>query len=135
MPDNVDKATRSWTMSQVHSVNTSPEMEVRRRLHRAGYRFRLHKKTLPGNPDLVLPRYRVAVFVHGCFWHWHGCKRSRMPSSNREYWTAKIRRNTERDARSQAALEALGWKVRVVWECRIGEGVNDLLRELEDSSL
>ena len=130
MPDNVDPATRSRTMSRVRSTNTTPERSVRRLLHRAGYRFRLHRKDLPGKPDLVLPRYRTAVFVHGCFWHWHGCKRSRMPSSNREYWIAKIRRNTERDQHSRERLEALGWSVAVIWECSIERDTALLLHRL-----
>src|SRR5206468_4039051 len=104
-------------MAQVHSTDTSPELAVRRALHAAGHRFRLHRANLPGKPDLVLPRHRLAVIVHGCFWHWHGCKRSRMPDANRDYWTAKIQRNVDRDTRTREALTAMGWNTRVIWEC------------------
>ena len=130
MPDHIDKAARSWTMSRVRSTDTAPELAVRRRLHRAGFRFRLHRKDLPGNPDIVLPRHRTVVFVHGCFWHWHGCKRSRMPSANRDYWTAKIGRTVERDKRNRTALLALGWTVEIVWECSIAPDTDLLLHRL-----
>jgi DNA mismatch endonuclease, patch repair protein len=118
-------------MGRVRSKGTSPEMAVRRALHAAGHRFRLHRKDLPGNPDLVLPRYRLAVFVHGCFWHWHGCKRSRMPAANRDYWTAKIERNVQRDKVKRADLEKLGWRPWIIWECEIRHGIDGLLTELD----
>lgn len=130
MADTFDPATRSEIMRKVRSEGTSPEMKVRRALHAAGFRFRLHRKDLPGKPDLVLPRYRLVVFVHGCFWHWHGCKRSRMPASNRDYWTAKIERNTRRDVANLEALERLGWRVRLVWECELKDGIQRVLDEL-----
>ena len=130
MPDNVTRTARSRIMAKVKSKDTGPELEVRRRLHRAGYRFRLHRADLPGSPDLLLPRFRVALFVHGCFWHWHGCKRSRMPKSNVEYWTAKIERNATRDRKTRGALERLGWKHRVIWECEVSAGVERLCDEL-----
>src|SRR5680860_435325 len=114
MPDNVDPVTRSRTMRQVKSVNTKPAMVMRRALNAAGFRFRLHRRDLPGSPDLVFPRFRAVVFVNGCFWHWHGCKRSRMPASNREYWELKIARNVERDRQTLAQLDALGWEVHVI---------------------
>lgn len=132
MADHVDKLTRSQTMAKVKSKGTSPEMEVRHTLHRAGHRFRIHQADLPGNPDLVFSRHRIALFVHGCFWHWHGCKRSRMPKSNVEYWTAKIDRNVNRDRRTHCELERLGWKCRVIWECDIAAGVKCLSRELSE---
>ncbi len=116
MPDSIDKAARSWTMSRVRSTDTAPELAVRRRLHQAGFRFRLHRKDLPGNPDIVLPRHRTVVFVHGCFWHWHGCKRSRMPTANRDYWSAKITRNRARDGLVTESLRAAGWQVTRIWE-------------------
>ena len=112
MTDHVDSLTRSAIMARVKSRDTGPEMEVRRALHRAGHRFRLHRSDLPGRPDLLFPRHRLVLFVHGCFWHWHGCKRSRMPRSNVEYWTAKIERNVNRDAQTRSELEHLGWKWR-----------------------
>ena len=125
-----DRSTRSEIMSRIRSKNTGPEMEVRRALHRAGHRFRIHRADLPGSPDLLFPRHRVALFVNGCFWHWHGCKRSRMPKSNVDYWTAKIEGNVERDRRTRSELERLGWKWRVIWECEIASGVERLSREL-----
>ena len=130
MADSVDAARRSAIMRNVPSQGSKPEMRVRRALHAAGYRFRLHRKDLPGRPDVVLPRFGVAVFVHGCFWHWHGCKRSRMPESNREYWVRKIQRNVDRDHARQADLERLGWRVRVIWECDLCGGVDRLCAEL-----
>ena len=132
MTDHVDSLTRSAIMARVKSRDTGPEMEVRRALHRAGHRFRLHRSDLPGRPDLLFPRHRLVLFVHGCFWHWHGCKRSRMPRSNVEYWTAKIERNVNRDAQTRSELEHLGWKWRVIWECDISSGVISVLEELTD---
>ena len=93
--DKVSPGTRSWTMSRVRSKHTSPEITTRKTLHAAGYRFRLHRSDLPGKPDIVLPRYRVVVMVHGCLWHGHGCKRFRWPVANADYWRAKIGRNVE----------------------------------------
>jgi DNA mismatch endonuclease (patch repair protein) len=111
---------RRRTMAAVKSQNTKPELVVRRLLHAAGYRFRLHRKDLPGKPDIVLPKYRTVVFVHGCFWHQHsGCKAASRPASRQEYWEAKLDRNVSRDVSNQAQLEALGWHVIVVWECEI----------------
>lgn len=132
MPDNVDPETRRRTMRAVRATDTSPELLVRRRVHAAGHRYRLHDKRLPGKPDLVFRRYKLVVFVHGCFWHWHGCKRSRMPATNRDYWTAKIARNVARDERVQAELAAAGWQVRVIWECSLDEGIATLLAELDE---
>ena len=115
---------RSWTMAQVKSKDTSPEMIVRRLLHSMGYRYRLHSKTLPGKPDLVFSGRRKVVFVHGCFWHGHDCKRgARIPATRREYWTAKVGRNRERDARNVTSLEQAGWNVMTVWECELKDRV------------
>lgn len=114
--DTVSPEKRSWIMSRIRGRDTSPELRLRRLLHRVGLRFRLHAR-LPGRPDLVLPRHRIAVFVHGCFFHAHGCRRSRLPKSNSEFWAAKFAGNTERDRRVVAALEAAGWSVLVLWEC------------------
>ena len=130
MVDNISAQKRSWTMRQVPSKDSAPEIVVRQALHAAGFRFRVHRKDLPGNPDLILPMYRLAVFVHGCFWHWHGCKRSRMPSANREYWVRKIDRNVTRDAANERALRALGWQACIVWECELSEGIRKLLKRL-----
>jgi len=130
MGDTFDATTRSRIMALIKSKNTSPEIKVRRAIHAAGFRYQLHRKDLPGTPDLVFPRFRLIVFVHGCFWHWHGCKRSRMPSTNHDYWTAKIERNVKRDAVDRTRLDELGWQVHVVWECQLDVGIHDLLGEL-----
>jgi DNA mismatch endonuclease (patch repair protein) len=107
-------------MQAVKSNDTAPELSVRRMVHAMGYRFRLHCADLPGKPDLVFRRQRKVVFVHGCFWHGHGCARgSRVPRSNNEYWTAKIGRNVTRDERSIEALVAMGWKTLIIWECEL----------------
>ncbi|MBO9546137.1 DNA mismatch endonuclease Vsr [Caulobacter sp.] len=116
--DVYDQAKRSAVMARVKSKDTTPEKTLRRILTGLGARYRLHRKDLPGNPDLVMPGRKLAVFVHGCFWHGHDCARgSRVPKTNRDYWLAKVARNVARDERSQAALEAAGWRVEVVWEC------------------
>lgn len=105
-------------MAAIPSKDTRPEMEVRARLHAAGYRFRVHAKGLPGSPDVVFTKRRAAVFVHGCFWHAHpGCPRCRIPRTRTEFWTRKLARNAERDAANEAKLRDLGWRVLVVWEC------------------
>ena len=110
--------TRSEIMARVRSKNTTPEMAVRRTLHAAGLRFRLHRADLPGRPDIVLPGRRAVVFVHGCFWHSHpGCKRARIPATRREYWVPKLLRNVERDRTAAAALQRAGWRVFITWEC------------------
>jgi DNA mismatch endonuclease (patch repair protein) len=120
MPDVFSKEQRSRVMAKVRGENTSPEMAVRSLIHRMGYRYRLHRKDLPGKPDIVLPRHKKIIFVHGCFWHQHaGCKAADRPASNTEYWTKKLDRNIERDKSNQQKLEELGWQVLVVWECQI----------------
>lgn len=128
--DVFDAPTRSWVMRAVKGRNTRPERAVRSLLHALGYRFRLHRKDLPGSPDIVLPGRKAVIFVHGCFWHGHGCKRgSRAPKTNADYWTKKLAGNIARDARTRAELKALGWQVLVVWECEIKtEGLADKLR-------
>lgn len=118
--DKVSPEKRSWTMAQVKGRDTSPEKAVRSLLHRMGYRFRLQRKDLPGKPDIILPRRRTVIFVHGCFWHRHpGCKRATMPATNVEYWTRKFARNMARDVRNKAILESGGWRVLMVWECEL----------------
>ena len=108
-------------MARVRAANTGPEIAVRKVVHRLGYRFRLHRRDLPGTPDLVLPKYRAVVFIHGCFWHQHTCPRGRkQPGSNQEYWGRKLSRNVDRDAEARGALEAMGWRVLTIWECEIG---------------
>ena len=108
-------------MQTVRGRNTGPEIAVRRFLHRAGYRFRLHMSSLPGSPDLVLKRYRTVIFVHGCFWHRHpGCRGTTTPKTRHSFWEAKFEANIKRDTAAIEALEALGWRITVVWECRTG---------------
>jgi len=119
-------------MSRVHSENTAPELKVRKALHAAGFRYRLHSANLPGKPDIVLPKYRTVVFVNGCLWHWHGCKRSRMPVANREYWERKIGRNVARDQQSREYLENAGYTVRILWECQLTVDIDALLGELTE---
>ena len=117
MADRLTKAARSNLMRQVKSVDTKPEMVVRKLLHAAGYRYRLHGSKLLGKPDLVFRARRKVIFVHGCFWHGHGCKIGRLPKSRLDFWGPKLARNQERDLETTRALEAEGWGVLVVWQC------------------
>ena len=111
---------RSAVMRAVKSKDTSPEIRLRKTLFALGLRYRLNVKTLPGKPDLVFPRHRTVLFVHGCFWHGHNCKRGRrVPKTNTDYWRDKIGKNRERDRKNKHALEALGWRVLTIWECEI----------------
>lgn len=124
MADIVDPRTRSRMMSGITGKNTRPEIAVRRFLHSRGFRFRLHSRHLPGRPDIVLPRYATIVQVHGCFWHQHpGCRFAYKPASNAAFWRQKLADTVRRDARSAAALEALGWQVLTIWECEVGDPV------------
>lgn len=125
MPDITNAANRSRMMSGIRGRDTQPELSVRRALHKLGLRFRLHKKDLPGKPDLVFPRYNTIVFVHGCFWHQHGCSNSPLPKSRPEFWIPKLQKNGERDERAKAALIALGWRVAIVWECSIRQATKN----------
>jgi DNA mismatch endonuclease (patch repair protein) len=128
----MDAARQSMLMAHVRSKDTQPELRLRRRLHGAGFRFRLHRRDLPGTPDVVLPGLRVAIFVHGCYWHRHpGCPKSTVPSRNLEYWLPKFQRTLARDRQAEARLIAAGWRVRVVWECELGgQQTEKLLQEL-----
>ena len=131
MTDHVDRRTRSNIMAKVKSKDTGPELKVRSALHLAGHRFRVHRADLPGRPDLVFPRHKIALFVHGCFWHSHGCRKSNLPKSNVEYWAKKIEQNVIRDNRVRKELEHLGWRWRVIWQCEIPSGVERLSNELK----
>ena len=128
-------------MARVRGKDTRAEVVLRKALHGLGFRYRLNQRGLPGTPDLVFPRRHAVLFVHGCFWHRHeGCRRTSTPSSNAEFWSEKFRRNIERDARNIAALQALGWRVGVVWECEILEKPSSFLlhrisRFLNDSQV
>lgn len=131
MVDHIPPERRSWLMSRVRSKDTSPEMRVRRAAHKLGIRFRLHKNDLPGKPDLVFRKHQTALFVHGCFWHRHeGCSKASTPKTRSEYWTEKFTGNVRRDSEVKMALESLGWKVMIVWECETKdrEGLLSLLR-------
>jgi len=132
MTDVFPSEKRSWIMSRVREKNTSPELKVRSLIHRLGFRFRLHRKDLPGKPDLVFPSRKKVIFVNGCFWHGHDCARgNRLPKTNWEYWVEKIHRNIERDANHQSNLKALGWDVLVVWECEIKD-TKELAKRIDD---
>lgn len=118
MSDVFSIEKRSWIMSRVRGKNTTPELKVRSMAHRLGYRFRLHRKDLPGRPDLVFPSRKKVILVHGCFWHGHDCSRGRRtPKANYQYWRNKIRKNVERDAKNQDHLKSLNWETLIVWEC------------------
>lgn len=120
MADRLSKEERSELMSHIRSVNTKPEVALRRALWRRGFRYRVNVKNLPGSPDIVLPKHRTVVFVHGCFWHGHnGCKEYTVPKTNTEFWVNKVARNQERDQEVWRKLEAKGWSVVIVWECEL----------------
>lgn len=122
MADTISKEHRSWNMSRIKNRDTKPELVVRSLLHKLGYRFRLHRKDLPGKPDIVLPRYKTAIFVHGCFWHRHpNCKYAYTPNSRVSFWMSKFSQNVQRDKYAQATLTALGWQVIVIWECEASD--------------
>ena len=131
MADSMNPETRSRVMSRISGRNTRPEMYVRHAVWHAGFRYRLHLRSLPGAPDLALARHCLIVFVNGCFWHQHGCSRSRRPSSNREFWDRKLDDNIARDVRNRAALQELGWSVFTVWECSLEENTSELLSVLK----
>jgi DNA mismatch endonuclease (patch repair protein) len=123
--DVFDPAARSAVMRRVKGRDTGPELRVRQALTALGARYRLHRKDLPGSPDIVLPGRRLALFVHGCFWHGHDCARgARVPKANRDYWTAKVARNRARDAGVQAALGEAGWRVETLWECELNDAAS-----------
>lgn len=125
--DTVSKEVRSAIMAAVRDRDTKPELLARRTLHRAGFRFRLHRRDLPGSPDIVLPRHKTVVFVHGCFWHGHHCRRGRRPTTRPDFWNAKLDGNIQRDAKNQAELQILGWTVFVIWTCETEAGIQRVL--------
>ncbi|QEH39953.1 very short patch repair endonuclease [Chitinophaga sp. XS-30] len=119
MTDIVSVKKRSEMMSGIRAANTKPELAVRSILHKMGLRFRLHDKKLPGKPDLVFPKYQAVIMIHGCFWHGHDCHLFKMPSSNTFFWQTKISTNKQRDKSNVASLNAMGWRVLIVWECAL----------------
>lgn len=132
----MDKSRRSYNMSQIRKTDTKPELKVRKYLFKEGFRYRLYGKKLPGNPDIVLPKYKAVVFVNGCFWHAHeGCRHNRLPRTRTEYWHPKILSNVERDKRNLKELKKSGWKAFVIWECELAnqimqETLNKLIEKL-----
>ncbi|HOB52797.1 MAG TPA: very short patch repair endonuclease [Acidobacteriota bacterium] len=131
MTDVFSKEKRSWIMSRVKGRDTKPEIIVRSLVHRMGFRFRIHRRDLPGKPDIVLPRHKKIIFVHGCFWHGHKlCRYSKRPTTNKLFWNKKLEGNIERDKRFRRMLSRKGWEVLIVWQCEI-QKPQTLLRKLE----
>ncbi|MGH9453137.1 MAG: very short patch repair endonuclease [Terriglobia bacterium] len=127
--DTISTKRRSENMRRIRSKNTKPELAVRRLIHGLGYRYRLHRRDLPGHPDMVFPSRRKVILVHGCFWHQHGrCIDSHIPRSRRSYWVPKLQRNRERDEKNLALLRSLDWKSLVIWECQVSVSPNFLRR-------
>ena len=138
--DSLTPAERSERMSRIRSTDTKPEIWVRKALHAHGFRFRLHRRDLPGRPDIVLPKYEAVVFVQGCFWHAHRCQKGRIPATRSEFWKSKFNANQQRDARNTRALRASGWRVYTIWECELTtankreRAINNLIGKLRRSS-
>ena len=132
MADIVDVATRSRMMSGIRAKNTTPEVTLRKGLHSRGFRYRIHATSLLGKPDLILPKWNAAVFVHGCFWHRHaGCKLSSTPATRRDFWLDKFAATTERDLRALAALQVAGWRTAIVWECQLrGKAIDQTIEDV-----
>jgi len=138
--DKISNERRSWNMSKIKSKDTKPELKVRKILYKLGYRFRLHRKDLPGKPDIVLPKYKTAIFVNGCFWHRHNnCIEASRPKSNSEFWENKLNKNVERDLKKCQLLREDDWKVIVFWECELEgseeENISIIKRRLNENEL
>lgn len=133
MADKDSEKQRHYIMSRIHATNTKPEIKLRKALFEKGFRYRVNVKTLPGKPDIVLPKYRTVIFVNGCFWHGHdGCKHYTVPATNTEFWVEKVRRNKERDAVDVQRLESLSWSVVTIWECELKSKVfQDTITKVE----
>jgi len=130
--DHISREHRSWNMSRIKSSNTKPEIVVRSLLHNMGYRFRLHRKDLPGKPDIALPMYNSVIFVHGCFWHRHKeCKNTTSPKTKKTFWREKFKANVIRDKKVQEELKSMGWKILIIWECELPDldRVKKLIKE------
>lgn len=133
MADRISPEKRSWNMSRIRGKNTTPEIKFRSLLHREGFRFRLHSTKLPGHPDVILPRYRTAVFVHGCYWHRHeGCPYATTPKTRTEFWLEKFEKNTIRDKEVKKLLEENHWNVFIAWECEIRQNPDDVILRFQN---
>jgi DNA mismatch endonuclease (patch repair protein) len=131
MTDTISPAHRSWNMSRIRGRDTAPEVKLRSLLHRAGYRFRLHDRKLPGRPDIVLPKYQAVIFVHGCFWHRHeGCANTTVPSTRADFWDSKFAGNIARDRANAERLSDLGWRVIVAWGCDLKKDPEGVLSSI-----
>ena len=131
MSDRISKEHRSWNMSRIKGKDTGIEVAVRKRLFSLGYRYRKNDKRLPGKPDIVFPKYKTVVFIHGCFWHMHSdCKIARIPKSNTNFWMAKLNHNVENDKKHKKQLEDLGWKVITIWECEIVRNIDAVIQSI-----
>jgi len=136
MADVLTAEQRRLNMSRIRGRDTKPEMLIRRGLHARGLRYRLHDRRLPGRPDLVFPKYHTAVFIHGCFWHAHGCTLSKLPATRQDFWKEKLEGNAARDRKAIAALQAAGWRVLVIWECALrGPGRLNDARTLDSAAV
>ncbi|MAQ66478.1 MAG: very short patch repair endonuclease [Sphingomonadaceae bacterium] len=132
MADSLTPERRSWNMSRIRSRDTRPERALRSMLHRAGFRFRLHDRSLPGTPDIVMKKHRAAILVHGCYWHRHeGCRNATTPSTRTDFWLKKFGATVERDKRNLEALTGLGWKSIVVWECDLKRRPDEVMAEIK----
>ncbi|MCB9045059.1 MAG: DNA mismatch endonuclease Vsr [Chitinophagales bacterium] len=133
MTDIWPENKRKEVMSKIRSKDTKPEMLLRKALFQSGYRYRIHYKQLPGKPDIVFPKKKIAIFVHGCFWHHHkDCREGRIPDTNSKFWKEKLEKNINRDARHVAEIQKMGWKVIVVWECEVEKQLNSTLEKIKD---
>lgn len=131
MADSISPEKRSWNMGRIRSTDTSVEMKVRKYLFSQGFRYRKNVKTLPGKPDIVMPKYQTVIFIHGCFWHRHpNCKRATMPKTRTDYWEEKFARNVKNDALHIQQLTQLGWRVIVLWECEINKAFSETMAQL-----
>jgi len=132
MPDVLNPKQRSYCMSRIRGKDTKIELIVRHALYSGGFRFRVCPGYLPGKPDIVLPRYKTAIFIHGCFWHGHDCKKAKMPKSNKGFWRDKIVQNKRRDQKAAKALRKMQWSVITIWECNLGKRLNFLIKKLKN---
>ena len=136
MTDTLTQKRRSWNMSRIKGKDTNPELLLRSLLHKKGFRFRIHDKRLPGKPDIVLPRYRTVILVHGCFWHRHsGCRYAYTPKSRQEFWLKKFEDTIQRDNEQAALLKSNGWGIVVVWECELKKNSHDVVKKISVSIL